>query len=554
MRKTENEAALANALVDGGAPIGMVETFKPGYIEGWVEADESHFPIQVVVYVNELPVANTWADEASRHNTQRTIRGFRILMKDVWQFCQRTDKVTVRISGQPIPIALKGTYKIPGKNGSRTLKELKESFVQGYVFSQVGRFQLSKKLDTQWQANVLELYARVRKVLLDKCQYDPFVIYGTLLGLVREKSFIGHDIDFDSAYVSRHVDGASAAAELRDIALKLVDAGFDVDCKRTALHIHDSSIPKIKVDLFDLYFDRQGTLCFPFGVAGTTAFTTADWQGLKDSRLAGRSVRIPANALKMVECIYGASWRTPIAGFNWRRARTAWAKEAWTLPEYSEEVYWANFYARAEMEAGSTFYDSLIGRSDLPATVVDIGCGDGRDTFAFAKAEMRAFGVDRSSIAIKHAKQKAADTFPNGRLSFSVVDIADSDAIDNVFRQARSRANKKPLLFYMRFILHSIPQATQDNLMVAIAKSALSGDMLAAEFRTDKDADNPKTYGGHYRRYQNGAKFGKALREQYGFSVLHEVESSGLSPYRDEDPVLYRVIASKQARNYKGSS
>jgi hypothetical protein len=30
---------------------------------------------------------------------------------------------------------------------------------------------------------------------------------------------------------------------------------------------------------------------------------------------------------------------------------------------------------------------------------------------------------------------------------------------------------------------------------------------------------------------------------QHNFDVLHEEEGTGLSPYKEEDPVLYRIIA-----------
>jgi hypothetical protein len=69
--------------------------------------------------------------------------------------------------------------------------------------------------------------------------------------------------------------------------------------------------------------------------------------------------------------------------------------------------------------------------------------------------------------------------------------------------------------------------------------------MLAAEFRTDKDEELTKVHADHYRRYQNGPMFGDALRARYGFTIVDAVEGRGLSPYRDEDPELYRVIARK---------
>jgi hypothetical protein len=96
----------------------------------------------------------------------------------------------------------------------------------------------------------------------------------------------------------------------------------------------------------------------------------------------------------------------------------------------------------------------------------------------------------------------------------------------------------------MRFFLHSIPEDTQQALMASLAEDAQPGDVFAAEFRTDKDIDHTRVFGDtHYRRYQNAEEFSKQLQDEHGWEVVFETESRGLSPYKDEDPTLYRVIA-----------
>ncbi|WP_186442011.1 class I SAM-dependent methyltransferase [Luteimonas sp. J16] len=428
----------------------MVEEFEPRHIVGWVEADDAEFPVRVSLWINDLEVAATWADEPCQHNSTRTVRGFRIFLKDIWQFCKRSDLVTVRIAGRPIPIAKKGTYKRPGRGGGqRTLEELRSLLEGGHVFSQMGRLQLSKKLDKEWQESVLGLYRKVSLIVLDKHGYEPFVVYGTLLGLVREGTFIGHDIDFDAAYVSRHRDGPSAAAELRDIAFTLIDAGFDVECRRTALHVHDPEDSSVRIDLFDIYFNDQGELSFPFGIAGTTVITRDEWRGLTSANLAGRQVRVPVDAERLAEHIYGGAWRTPIAGSNWDRARTRRAREGWTPLAYSEEVYWANFYARNELGTGSTFFELVSGRDDLPRTVIDVGCGDGRDTFAFARRGFRVIGIDRSHVGIRQAGEKARTSGLTSSLTFHEMDVADVTALGSAISEARRIANDGPLLYYL---------------------------------------------------------------------------------------------------------
>jgi SAM-dependent methyltransferase len=520
--------------------IGLVEEFTGRRIAGWVAARPEKFPVRVSLHVGAVEVASTWANDPSNINAPSEVRGFGFALADLWRYAKRSQRLTVQVDGRTLPIAGCGMYRHPAEDGENSPSQLHEKFEQGYVFAQTGHLQLSKQLDTRWQEAVLDLYQRVCGVVESTYGYTPFLIYGSLLGLVREGGFIGHDVDFDAAYLSRHRDGRSAAVELRNVGLALVDAGFDVECKRTALHIHDG---EIRIDLFDLYFDENGELTFPFGVAGTTTLTQAHWDGLTETDLAGRRVYIPVSAERLVEHIYGSSWRTPIAGFDWKRARTRWEPEAWTTPNEAEEVYWANFYAHNELSAGSTFWEFINVWPQIPATIVDIGCGDGRDSFAFARASTTVLAMDRSEIAIRHASKKAADLGLSNTLGFTVGDVSEDNTVTTLVTRARLRSNGGPVLFYMRFFLHSITADVQEKLLRALSDAAQPGDMLAAEFRTDKDKPNRKVYGKHYRRYQDAESFSTELRQRYGFTPGYEHEASGLAPYRDEDPVLYRVVA-----------
>lgn len=524
--------------------LGLVERFDYRHIAGWVTDDAAELPARVTLHVNGLQVAATWAGEPSTHNVYAQARTFHFVLRDLWQYCCRADRVTVRLDGVPLPISRKGMFKSPPSRGAHSLDDLRAKLDDGFVFNQRGRLQLSKQLDTAWQAAVLSLYHRVSAVVAREFGHDPFLIYGSLLGYVREGGFIGHDVDFDAAYLSAHTDPALAAAELRDIALCLVDAGFEVECKVTALHIRDVSDPSLRIDLFHLLFDEHDTLQAPFGVVSSTPFPRSQWDGLVDGELGGHVVTVPASARALAAHIYGPAWQVPVAGFNWDRERRASYEPAHTLPEYREEVYWANFYARHELADGSSFFDAVSARDDVPSTVLDIGCGDGRDSFAFARRGSRVHGIDRSQVGIRHASQSATAAGLGDLLSFGAVDVADASHVRETIASLRSASGDGPVLFYARFFLHSIPEDVQETVLQALADSAIEGDMLAVEFRTEADAETKKVYGGHYRRYQDGAAFGRDLRERFGFAdVRLEIESAGLAPYKDEDPIVYRVLA-----------
>lgn len=567
---------------------GMVEQFSRHLVVGWVSVPEDAPAIRVDLYLGPMKVASTYSTAGEsmsgvgsvlreghtdsprlaaerpsaaslvhtwqvpnvpgppddRRNSGRQIRTFSFRVRDIWPFVKRSTRISVRVGGHRLPIYGHGMFLLPPRSGKHSLAELQENFDEGYLFSQYGRLQLSKQLDTDWQRHVMRIYARTREILADELGYDIFFIYGTLLGVVREGGYIGHDVDFDSAFVSRHTDGPAAAEELVEIAMALIEHGLEVECLRFNLHIYDSDDTDVKVDLFHTYFDQGGVLQFPFGIAGTNPVTRDEWCGVREIEFPGGVGLVPENAERLVEHLYGADWRQPKPGFNWNLDRVARAVEGTLTEVQCTRVYWANFYARAEFTDGSTFFEFVDERSDIPRSILDIGCGDGRDSCGFGRSGRNVLGVDQSRTAVEHARAHAKRVGLTGRVGFEVCDIGDETAFANVLGE-RIAAADGAVLFYLRFLLHAIPQETQEQVMAILAKMARPGDMFAAEFRTDKDQEMPKVHGNHFRRFQNAAEFGRRLSSEYGFSILHEEEGTGLSPYRGEDPVLYRVVAAR---------
>jgi SAM-dependent methyltransferase len=499
-------------------------------------------PVPVELFLNDLEVAKTWAARAAESGQGDTeTRTFSFATRHLWQFARLEDRVVVMVGGVPARYKATGqSFLRPAFAGRRPPARLRRRLAKGHVFDQYGKLQISKKLDLEWQQSVMGLFADVRRFAKDRFDLELFFIYGTLLGAVREGGVIGHDIDLDTAFIASATDGPSAAAELRDLAFALIDAGYVVDPYRTHLHVTDSAGSRI--DVFHLYFDGDGKLCLPFGVAGTGSITKQDWQGVKEIDFLGARGVLPVNGEQFAELLYGSDWRHPQPGFHWPTDRTH-RDEAGLLPDTMyESIYWANFYEHTHFDKGSTFFELLESRPDTPASVIDIGCGDGRDSFAFAGTGRRVLGLDRSHIAVRHAGDKAEQMGLGDRMTFLGVDVSDVPAIRSALGDAIAASPDAPVLFYLRFFLHSITPDVQAGLLEVIESCARPRDILAAEFRTDQDEARLKVHQKHYRRYQNGPAFGETLRRA-GFELLHEEAGTGLSPYGAEDPHLYRVIA-----------
>ena len=135
---------------------------------------------------------------------------------------------------------------------------------------------------------------------------------GTLLGLVREKNFIGHDLDTDIGIMFRDFTPAALT--------KLIDQGFKV--------LHYFGYPEdsfeialardgVKTDLF-FFYERDDTV---YHCAFMRQVNRIDYVyprfDLTEETFLGHKFPIPANPEQYVETKYGANWRVPVTPWDW---------------------------------------------------------------------------------------------------------------------------------------------------------------------------------------------------------------------------------------------
>ncbi|HEU5007443.1 MAG TPA: class I SAM-dependent methyltransferase [Jatrophihabitantaceae bacterium] len=516
---------------------GVVEEFTRSLASGWVAAAPGTPSVTVTLAVNGFEVARTRATVTTkRRHASGTVLQFRFVLKDLWHYVGPKDRIAVRAGGQVLPIVGHGTHLAPPKRGAKSLEELRAALQAGSVFSRMGRLQQDLRLNTAWLARATALAEEVRGLIAERFGYEVFFAYGSLLGAVREHGPIGHDDDLDLGYLSARRVGSEVGVELHDIALALIEVGYQVEPFPPLLHIY-TDLPdggRQRVDLFPHHFDEAGLLQVSWGMAGDTHVRLNQWRGVHEVPFGTQRAPVPVAAEEVLAQLYGASWREPQPGFSWYRDRTEKPDDLAMSWDDCDEVYWADYYRRSETLEPSPFCRELIVRPDCPELVFDLGCGDGRDSLGFAEAGRRVIGVDRSAAALHRARELAG-----GRsVSFVQCDLLDTAALS----AALDRVDGKPALSYLRFVLHGYLGTRLEELFGSVGAIARTGDLLALEFRDVSDSELPKVHASAHREFVDGAALANRLAE-WGWTVLEHDCKTGRSPYRSEDPALYRIVA-----------
>jgi tellurite methyltransferase len=201
--------------------------------------------------------------------------------------------------------------------------------------------------------------------------------------------------------------------------------------------------------------------------------------------------------------------------------------------------YWQKYYSIHSAPYNVTNFARFCSQYlNKEKNILELGCGNGRDCIYFNKEiGLNVTGIDQCEAEINYLNQN----YSNERLTFECSDFTDlpksSTRIDYV---------------YSRFTMHSITVKQEDTTINWVYTNLSPGGKFMIEARSIKDSLYGKGVAGaineyttdHYRRFADLDILKNKLLLA-GFSIVFIIEDTGLAIYKDEDPVIIRIIASK---------
>ena len=214
-----------------------------------------------------------------------------------------------------------------------------------------------------------------------------------------------------------------------------------------------------------------------------------------------------------------------------------------------DKTYWTEYYKNNEPPKEPSLFAQAVlsyilkkrGSSPVTESLLELGCGNGRDSIYFARN-----GIDVTAIDQVDEICQLQDKFVTCKnLSFIQEDFTDFPRY----------LPEKYDYIYSRFTLHSIREDEANILLKNVHDNLKAGGRFFIEVRSTNDdifgkgvpvngEKNAFIYNDHYRRFIHAPEL-RENHESKGFNVIYSEESRDFAPYKAERPMIIRMAATR---------
>lgn len=202
--------------------------------------------------------------------------------------------------------------------------------------------------------------------------------------------------------------------------------------------------------------------------------------------------------------------------------------------------YWNEYYKKniAPSEP-SDFAKYILKYLESGKKLIELGCGNGRDAIFLSNNKIDVVAVDQCESSINNFKSS---------VSSDNIDFVADDFIETKLLEKESFD-----YVYSRFTLHSISEEQENKLINRVYEALKKDGLLLIEVRSVKDeifglgeeiARNTYVYNNHSRRFVVLDELVEKLKA-IGFEIDFVDENNNYAIYKDQNPIVIRVIARK---------
>lgn len=196
--------------------------------------------------------------------------------------------------------------------------------------------------------------------------------------------------------------------------------------------------------------------------------------------------------------------------------------------------YWNRFYKKFDFRNPSPFAKFVLKKIKKKSFLLEIGCGNGRDTFYFIKNKIKCHAYDISKTAIE-----------KNRTFFKKVFF-----VKNLCEKQKFFKKNFYDYVYGRFFLHAINEDEQNYFFLNCKKILKKNGFIYLEFRTIKDnlfnkgkkISKYERITDHYRRFINTKVLINQIKHKYNFKICYLKSSYKFAVFGDQKPHVCRII------------
>ncbi len=203
------------------------------------------------------------------------------------------------------------------------------------------------------------------------------------------------------------------------------------------------------------------------------------------------------------------------------------------------DAYYKKDAAPKHQSSFATFVLPYLKGNDGP--IMELGCGNGRDSFYFLSQGLDIFSCDLSIEAVEKIKKIQS----NFKKKCNVFQADFANLSDKEFANFFA-------MVYSRFTLHAIEKETASKTLAWSSKALRASGLLAIEARSvnssmygqGTEVGRDEFINGHYRRFIRKNELEEELLS-LNFNILYSEEVNNVAILNDDNPVVVRIVAQK---------